>query len=233
MAFGDRCGDERVKKTLDQTNPDYWDLVRQRTEEKTVLDCFVQTRRLLAPHAPLARCLDVGCASGYLHHHIGDLADNYYGLDASEAFIHYGREAMERAGVRNAVLHQGLFETYSPRRPFDALVCLGLFYIFPYFHGILDAMMAMTRKVIIIRALFADKTEIRYVPEMPGSKTWTYYNIYAVDEITRFIEYRNWQAYWHEDDYVSRIGGYYETAGLHFPFKFLEISPNDVSPYFA
>ncbi|MBI9086967.1 MAG: class I SAM-dependent methyltransferase [Desulfobacterales bacterium] len=219
-----------MKQTLDQTNPAYFDLVRERTEEKTVLDCFIQTRLLLAHHAPIAHCLDVGCASGYLRHHIGDLVGTYHGLDASPAFVRYGREALAREGVENAEIHHGWFETFSPPQPFDALICLGLFYIFPNFHSVLDRMMAMTRKAIVIRSLFAEKTEIRYVPEMPGSETWTYYNIYGVDAVTRFIEERNWQARWHEDDYVQRVGGYYETAGLPFPFKFLELVPQAMVP---
>ena len=218
-----------MKQTLDQTNPAYFDLVRERTETKTDLDCFLQARRLLARHAPLAHCLDVGCASGYLHHHIGDLVGTYHGLDASAAFIAYGREVLVRQGIQHAVLHQGWFETFTPARLFDALVCLGLFYVFPNFHWALDRMMAMTLKVIVIRSLFAEKTEIRYVPEMPGSEVWTYYNIYGVDEVTRFVEARNWMVRWHEDDYVQRIGGHYETAGLPFPFKFLEIVPNGES----
>jgi 2-polyprenyl-3-methyl-5-hydroxy-6-metoxy-1,4-benzoquinol methylase len=166
-----------LKQTLDQTNPAYFDLVRERTEEKTVLDCFIQTRQLLARHAPLVDCLDVGCASGYLCHHLGDLVETYHGLDASAAFVGYGREALARQGVQNAVLHHRWFETFSPPHLFDALICLGLFYVFPNFHWVLDQMMAMTRKVIVIRSLFAEKTEIRYVPQMPGSRIWTYYNI--------------------------------------------------------
>ena len=214
-----------MKRTLDQTNPAYFDLVRERTETKTDLDCFLQARWLLARHAPLAHCLDVGCASGYLHHHLGDLVGAYHGLDASAAFVAYGREALACQGAKNAVLHHGWFETFVPPFAFDALVCLGLFYVFPHFHGHLDAMMTMTRKVIVIRALFAEETEIRYVPEMPNSDNWTYYNIYGVDEVTRFVESRNWQVRWHEDDHVQRVGGHYETANLPFPFRFLEIVP--------
>lgn len=217
-----------MKRTLDQTNPDYFNLVRERTEEKVVLDCFVQTRRLLIQHAPLSDCLDVGSASGYLHRHLGDLVETYHGLDASAAFVRYGRDVLEREGVQNAVLHHGWFETFSPPRRFDALICLGLFYVFPNFHWYLDEMVAMTRKVIVIRSLFAEKTEIRYVPQMPGSNIWTYYNIYGVGEVSRFIAGRGWQARWHEDDYLQRVGGHYETAGLPFPFKFLEIVPKGV-----
>ena len=218
-----------MKLTLDQTNPAYFDLVRERSEKRVVLECFRQTRRLMENHIPLADCLDVGSASGYLHHHIGDLVGIYHGLDASEAFVSYGRQILERQGAKNAALHHGWFETFSASHKFDALICLGVFYIFPNFHWYLDEMMTMSRKVIIIRSLFAEKTEIRYVPEMPGSKTWTYYNIYGIDEVTRFIAERNWKALWHEDDYVKRVGGYYETAGMSFPFKFLEILPQGVT----
>ena len=215
-----------MKRTLDQTNPNYFDLVRERTEQKVVLDCFRQTRRLLEKHTPVADCLDVGSASGYLRHHLGDLIGTYHGLDASETFVSYGREILEREKVKNAVLHHGWFETFAASHKFDALICLGLFYIFPDFRWYLDEMMAMTRKVIIIRSLFAEKTEVRYVPQMPGSKTWTYYNIFGIDAVSQFIDERNWQARWHEDDYVQQIGGHYETAGMPFPFKFLEIFPD-------
>ncbi|MFH1985881.1 MAG: class I SAM-dependent methyltransferase [Pseudomonadota bacterium] len=217
-----------MKQTLDQTNPLYFDLVRERTEKKTALDCFVQTRRLLAQYAPVANCLDVGCASGYLHHHIGDLVGTYHGLDASAAFVDYGQEILAREGANNVVLHHGWFEDFSPPHRFDALICLGLFYVFPNFHRYLDQMMAMTRKVIVIRSLFAETTEIRYVPENPGSENWTYYNIYGLDEVSGFIAQRGWQARWFEDDYIQRIGGKYETAGLPFPFKFLEIVPKGI-----
>jgi SAM-dependent methyltransferase len=216
-----------MKRTLDQRNPDYFRLVRERTENNVILDYLQQTRRLLEIHAPIHTCLDVGCASGYLYFHIQDLIKEYHGLDPSPLFIEYGKEYFKKQGIRNAFHHCRSFETFEPKMIYDALVCLGLFYIFPNFHWHLDEMMNTTRKVIIIRSLFDRDTNYRYVPEMPGASTWTYYNIYSVSEITEFVESRNWKATWHEDDHICRIGGYYETAGMAFPFKFLELTPKE------
>jgi len=214
-----------MRPTLDQTNAAYFALVRERTEKKVVLDCFTQTRRLLAAHAPVSDCLDVGCASGYLYFHIRDLIGTYHGLDASAKYLDYGKAVFRDEGVSNAVHHLGWFENFSPPQRFDALICLGLFYVFPNYHWYLDQMMAMTGKRIIIRSLFSDRTQYRYVPEMPDSPVWTYYNIYARSEIEGFVRSRGWRCHWHPDDYLARIGGRYETAGLPFPFEFLVITP--------
>lgn len=212
------------KKTLDVTNPEYFDLVRERTEQKKVLTCFEQTRELLKGQG-VGTCLDLGCASGYLFHHIQDVIRHYTGLDASAAFLEYGREYFEKQGIKNIDLIHGWFESFEPGKKFDAVVCLGLFYVFPNFHGHLDRIFSMTNKLVVIRALFSDKTQFRYVPEMPGSKHYTYYNIYARKEIEEFSRSRGFVANWVEDRYVKSIGGSYETAGHDFPFEFLVLKP--------
>jgi SAM-dependent methyltransferase len=211
--------------TLDKINPRYFSLVRERMEKRVVLECFRQTRGILQSYAPLGSCLDIGCASGYLYFHIEDLVDNYHGVDASRKFIEYGREQFKKQHISRAKLHQSWFENFKAPCGFDALICLGLFYIFPNYHWALDAMMKMNPKVIVLRSLFSNATHYRYVPDAPGSSRWTYYNIYSTAEITEFVESRGWKAIWHEDDYVTSIGGYYETGGIPFPFKFLELVP--------
>lgn len=212
-----------MKLTLDQTNPDYFNLVQERTEKRIALDCFKQARRLLSKYVPIHSCLDIGCASGYLYFHIHDLIKEYCGIDPSLKFIDYGKSYFKQQMVTNAVHYCTWFETFASKQKFDALICLGLFYIFPNYQWYIAEMMRLSRKIIIIRSLFADKTEYRYVPEMPGSSFWTYYNIYSTQEITDFVESRNWQIEWHEDDYIKNNGGHYETAGLDFPFKYLVI----------
>lgn len=216
-----------MKLSLDLTNPNYFDLVRERTEQRTALECFKQTHRILQEHSPVANCIDIGCASAYLYFHIADLIDEYHGLDPSAKFIEYGKKEFKRLGIRNVIHHCGWFEEFNPSIKFDALLCLGLFYIFPNYHWYIDKMVKMTNKVIIIRALFSEDTKYRYVPDKQGSNTWTYYNIYSIDAVTEFIESRNWRAEWHDDEYVQKTGGYYETAGMEFPFKFLVLIPKD------
>ena len=116
-----------MKKTLDQTNPDYFEMVKQRTNEKISLDCFKQTHDLLQQFLPINYCLDIGCASGYLYHHINDLVQHYHGIDASEQFIKYGADYFKKQAIKNVTLTHSWFEFNQFEQEFDVSICLGLF----------------------------------------------------------------------------------------------------------
>ena len=207
-----------MAKTQDQLNPAYFDLVKARTEGGQKLDCLEQTAWLLAGADPAPESvLDVGCASGYLCGYLPPGLE-YHGIDNSERYVEYGRGVL---GPRGAHLHLGDGLSHEFGRRFDAVACLGLFYTFADFRAPLARLMNLARRMIVIRALFAQRGEIRYVPCLPGSDDYCYYNIFAYGDITGFCLERGWSAAWHNDWYVQSQGGAYETAGQDFPFKFL------------
>jgi len=216
--------DNISRPTLDKTNPQYFDLVRERTDNKIILDCYVQTNDILKRHQKLDSCLDIGCASGYLYQSFRKSIKKYTGLDPSKKFIDYGVDYFQKECIDNVELYCGWFENFKTDTQFDVITCLGLFYRFPNYHWYMERMFSLTKKLIVIRALFEDKTEYRYVPEKPESDVFAYYNIYSFVEITQFAASRGWNVMWEEDYYLKKIGGCYETAGQNFPFKFLVLS---------
>jgi SAM-dependent methyltransferase len=207
-------------KTLDALNPAYFDMVKDRMEGRERLDCLEQAAWLLEQNGPVNTLLDVGCASGYLYHYLPGL-EQYHGLDNCPAYVEYGRGCFAAAGVKNAHLHCADFMARDFERDFDAAACLGLFYTFADYHEALARLLALARRVVVIRALFGPRTQIRYAPVMPGSRDFCYYNIFGCGDITEFALSRGWSPSWHADWYVVSQGGAYQTAGLDFPFRFL------------
>ena len=214
-----------IALTLDSTNPEYTQLVRERTMQKADLDYLQQTQDILQRYSPVNCCLDIGCASGYLFHHIRGVVGHYAGIDASASFIDYGRHffAGEIAEGKMELVHSHL-EEYAPARRYDAVVCLGLFYVFPDFRAYLHRLCELSDRLVVIRALFDRQSVIRYVPQMPGSMYWTYYNIYAYEDIEAFARQLGWRCRWEADRYVSRCNGRYSTGGQEFPFHFLVLT---------
>lgn len=210
-----------MPKTQEEMNPAYFELVRARMEGGQRLDCLEQAAWLLGRMNPPAESLlDVGCASGYLANYLPEAVE-YHGIDNSAGYVKYGRGVLASRGAAQASLHLGDCMIYDFGRRFDAVVCLGLFYTFANFHAPLERLMSLARRSLIIRTLFASHEKIRYVPCLPGSSDYCYYNIFSYGGITRFCLERGWSPAWHNDWYLESQGGQYQTAGQDFPFKFL------------
>lgn len=211
-------------KGQDQLNPAYSAVVERRTRGEERLDCLEQAADLLRRTCPTGgSCLDVGGASGYFFNAVIDHVGSYVCLDPVEAYLDIGRQHYAAHGDRVAHL-RGTLADGDGLGPYDAVVCLGLFYTFPDFREPLAQLLQLSRRCVIVRALFEATGQTRYVPAMPESQNYCYYNIFSYGEVTEFALSRGWSVQWAEDRHRRAVGGEYQTAGMRFPFVFLVLA---------
>ncbi len=144
------------------------DSVEQRTYKRATaelpeMECTKQLVNLVAEiYAPGMSVLDVGCAAGHYYNGLKrvDGEIQYYGVDATAAYIDFARKHFARnPNVKFDVAD--IFELpmdFAGR--FDIVYCCNVILHLPNFQVPLKNLIAATRKYCIVRTLLSDKTHL-------------------------------------------------------------------------
>lgn len=134
---------------------------RREAEEMT---CAAQAAELLAEVAsPGDTLLDVGCGAGYFFHSMAarGVPVEYYGVDATTAFIDIGRRIMPAFGLPAERLVVGRIEDLDGA--VDHVVCMNVLSNMDNFHRPFERMLRLARKSVILRESLKVGASYRYV----------------------------------------------------------------------
>jgi SAM-dependent methyltransferase len=171
--------------------------------------------------------LDVGCAAGYLERSLAPLGVEYFGIDTSERAVDVARAYGARRGVPAARFRVLPIERLPPGERYDAVVSLSTLLYLPAFQQPLEAMARATRRWLVVRASFGDRTLTRFLPDVllePGFESMrAYFNVYARDEVEAFLVTEGFSVAWVPDRRQDeRFGGSAEVVGgVEIPYEFL------------
>ena len=215
-----------VCHTPHQMDPSYLEAVKTRTTMAQRLTNLDQAADIFRRDGTGGSVLDLGCASGYLYNYIGDMIENYTGVDLEPAYLEVGREHYaDQPGDRFRLIQGDATDLDLPG-PYDTVFCLGLLYFLPDFRQYLARLFSLGRRLIIIRSLFGEQGRTRWVPAHCGQGVHNYCNIYGYAEVTAFALERGWRAAWERDRYIATHGMQWDTGpdGMEYPFAFLVLA---------
>jgi ubiquinone/menaquinone biosynthesis C-methylase UbiE len=192
------------------------------------MDSIRQAVDLLQPHLESnMSVLDVGCGSGQAWHAFKSLQVDYHGIDSYARGIKIGQHILPSHGLPAHHLRILNLQDLPINELYDAIVCLSTLYYFPMYHHPLEIMARATKKWLIIRSSFGDKTEIRYLPdtflEEGYQHTRGYFNIYSQNEIQDTLESEGFHVTWIPDTRQKDrfFGKPEEIAKISLPAQFL------------
>jgi Methyltransferase domain len=196
-------------------NLDEMDSARQATE---------LLRKRLDPGGSV---LDVGSAAGHLWRSLEPLGFEYHGIDPEEHVVEIGRRYLASEGLPQSRLRAIPLERLPRTERYDAVVSLSTLLYFPAFQEPLELMARAADRILVIRSLFGDRTEIRWLPdillETGFQEMRAYFNVYARDEVEGFLRSEGFSVEWVEDRRrAEKFGGAAEiVGGLELPYEFL------------
>jgi SAM-dependent methyltransferase len=189
--------------------------------EAEEMDAARQAAAILAERLELGMSvLDVGSAAGHLERSLGPIGLEYHGIDVSERAVEIGRAY----GARLRVLP---VERLPADESYDAVVSLSTLQYLPAFQQPLEAMARAARRLLVVRAAFGERSEMRYLPDVllePGFETMrAYFNVFARDEVEAFLAAEGFAVTWEDDvRQRDRFGGEPEVVGgVPMPYVFL------------
>ncbi|MBU2548866.1 MAG: class I SAM-dependent methyltransferase [Proteobacteria bacterium] len=169
------------------------ELYAARARGEQEMDAAAQAADILAPLLrPGMSLLDAGCGSGYYYWSFlrRGLEIEYYGIDYSPTLIRIGRRFMPLSGLNPERLRAAAIEDIRSR--FGAVLCFNTLSWCPDFRLPLERLCRAAEKYILIRTNLHDRTVYRW--EIDGyldegyNHLKAYWNIYALNEVTRFME---------------------------------------------
>jgi hypothetical protein len=176
---------------------------------------------------PGASVLDVGSAAGHLWRSLSPLGFDYHGIDAEEHIVEIGRRYLSREGLVQSRLRALPLEHLPRAERFDAVVSLSTLLYFPAFQEPLGLMARAAERLLVIRSLFGERTEVRWLPDIllePGfQELRAYFNVYARDEVDEFLSSEGFAVEWVEDRRQrEKFGGQPEVVGgIELPYEFV------------
>lgn len=192
------------------------------------MDAARQARELLAERLETGMSvLDVGCAAGHFWRSVAPVGLEYHGIDPCERAIEIGRAHLAREGLPAGRLRAVAVEELPRSERYDAVLSLSTLMYLPAFQEPLEIMARAARRVLVVRSSFGEQTEVRWLPDVllePGYQSMrAYFNIYAKDEVTEFLESEGFKVEWVPDRrQQERFGGQAEmVGGVPLPYAFL------------
>jgi cyclopropane fatty-acyl-phospholipid synthase-like methyltransferase len=193
--------------------------------ETSELTCHAQCVEVIGPYLkPGMTLMDVGCGAGdfaWSFHRRG-LEIEYHGIDFTQSYIDLGRANLPPEVLPPGRLQLGAASDLTGQ--YDAVVCINTMQCFPDFREPVERMCRAARRVVYLRTSLDEHEQIRYEKDDyvdEGYKDWlrSYFNIFAVADVSAFMESEGFQ--------VSRIvdertrDGVEMSAGKPFPWKVL------------
>ena len=158
------------------------------------MDAARQAAEILTPFIkPKTTLLDAGCGSGYYYWSFKrrNLDVDYFGIDYSPSLIQIGRDNLcPASGLPENRLTCQAIEDLD--QTFDLVICFNTLSWCADFRRPLDRLCAAARKALLIRTNLGRETIYRW--ETDGylddgyNHLKAYWNQYAEDEVTSFIE---------------------------------------------
>ena len=188
-------------------------------------DSVRQARSYLEILEPGMTVLDVGCAAGHAGRFLPNL--RYYGIDSCARVIELGRQHLRSAGIPAENLRALALEDLPLAETYDAVLCLNVLPYMADFRLPLEVMARAARRLLVIRASFAERTSIRFLSDVllePGFQGMrAYYNIFGRADVQTFLESEGFEVRWAEDERQTRVfGGKSESVGgIELPYEFL------------
>lgn len=196
--------------------------------ELPTTDSVLQAAEILRPFCrPRETVLDVGCAAGHARPTLEAMDLVYAGIDSCAAAVEIGRRALQSSGGNPDVLRDLPLERLEADASFDIVLCLNTLYYFPLFEQPLEIMARACRRVLVVRSSFADRTQVRFLPDTwldDGYQTMrAYFNIFGRSEVASLLESEGFAVRWVEDRRQrDRFHGEPEVVGgIPLPAEFL------------
>jgi hypothetical protein len=192
------------------------------------MDSVRQAAEILrARLAPEASVLDVGSAAGHLWRSLAPLGFDYDGIDYEEHIVEIGRRYLAREGMSQARLRALPLERLPREERYDAVVSLSTLLYLADFHEPLELMARAADHLLVIRSLFGDRTEVRWLPdillEADYQEMRAYFNVYSRADVEAFLQDRGFAVEWMPDRRrAEKFGGKPEVVGgIELPYEFL------------
>jgi len=187
------------------------------------MDCHAQAAEIYAACRKIDdRILDAGAGSGYFYWSLKrrGLLGRYYLLDYTADFVDMGRRVLAGELPSERFIWSSIQET--PGR-YEAVFCLNALFGLPDYRQGLERLLLAAERIVILRGTFGERNEIRYETDDyldPGAeKLKSYFNIWAIDEVTAFMESYGFAVHTVVD---RRTGDRPEiSAGKPFPWRWL------------
>jgi SAM-dependent methyltransferase len=165
--------------------------LRRARDEAEEMTCAAQAAEILAGIASSGESLlDAGCATGYFYHSLRrrGLELDYYGIDATSAFIDIGRRELAPFGLSPERLTTLRIEDFAGTA--DHILCMNVLSNLDNFHRPLERLLKAARKSLVLRESIKQGATYRYVHDHyldPGIDLRVYINAYDRLEIIEFI----------------------------------------------
>jgi SAM-dependent methyltransferase len=162
---------------------------RDEAEEMT---CAAQAAELIGRLArPGDSLIDAGCGSGYFFHSLRrrNIPVDYYGIDATEAFIEIGHAALPAFGLPPDRLQAIRIEDF--RGEADHVLCMNVISNIDNYHRPLERLLTAARRSLILRESIRDGASYRYVRDDfldAGTDLKVHVNAYDRADIVDFIQ---------------------------------------------
>jgi len=180
------------------------------------LTCHAQAAELLAElAAPGDSLLDAGCGSGALAHalHRRRVPLDYWGVDATAAFIEMARRHLPALGVDARRLTAARLEDLDGE--FDHVACINVLSNLDHYARPLDRLLRMARTSVVLRESIGSVASCRWVEDRfldPGVHLSVHVHVFDEREIERFITERGFDVRWvtdrHTDGQPEDVIGY-------------------------
>lgn len=202
----------------------------ERARELAVpMDAVMQAAELIEPYVegPGTTLLDVGCASAQAWLTFRKFGLEYHGIDDFQTAIQIGKAYLPEKGLPARQLRCMELENLSSSETYDIVTNLFKFRYTPAFQKPLDILARTTGKLLVIRGIFGEKQEERYLPDVllePGyQSTCSYFNIYARKDIEEFLSNLGFKVSWVTDKrQQEKFNGQPEVVGgIPFVYEFL------------
>jgi SAM-dependent methyltransferase len=165
--------------------------LRRARDEAEEMTCAAQAAEILAGIASSGESLlDAGCGTGYFYHSLRRRRLNldYYGIDATSAFIDIGRRELASFGLSSERLTALRIEDFAGTA--DHVLCMNVLSNLDNFHRPLERLLKTARKSLILRESIKQGATYRYVRDDyldPGIDLRVHVNAYDRSEIIGFI----------------------------------------------
>ena len=165
---------------------------RRARDEAEEMTCAAQAAELIAELAqPGDSLLDAGCGSGYFYHSLRrrNIALDYHGIDATEAFVALGRSGLAAFGLPGDRLHALRIEDFQGSA--DHVLCMNVLSNIDNYHRPLERLLKAARKSLVLRESIAEGASYRYVRDNfldPGTDLYVHVNTYDRSDLSAFIE---------------------------------------------
>ena len=210
----------------EQTRESLFPLYARRARGETPeLTCHSQCFEIISPLLePGMSLLDAGCGAGdfFWSFHRRGFSLDYHGIDYTKSFIDIGRENFPPRVLAPEALEVCAIENLTGR--YDAVTCINTMQCFPDFRRPLERMCRAAKRLIYLRTTLDEAEHIRYetddyLDEGYRGRLRSYFNIFAIGEVTAFIESEGFEVRRFVDERTR--DGVEMSAGKPFPWKIL------------